>query len=269
MPTLFDPSIVEAAHPGSSADRLYTCQGTGADRDRWIERLDLFADQMPGYVGGLDAPAHDVSSIFDTTSRTLVLDKDGAPKKADLAFLGVRGFRIPNTGAYALKWLGATGAGSSTDASVSAASGAAATARSGITMSTLYPTGSGMYQGTFSGLAAGTSTGIVSSARQVELTLSMDSVSTDPDDQMALFFALSLSALVTLGLSDKYIVDAIASNPDAGTFERLQGHLVSNGAALSIKFYKASGAQYLYSDLSTLLGASSFVFIRFSMTSAM
>jgi hypothetical protein len=222
---------------------------------------------MPAWAGSLGAPAHDTSSTFDTTSRVLVLDKDGAPKKADLAFLGVRGYRAPNTGTYAPKWKGATGVGSTTDASVSAATGAAATARLGITMSNLYPTGSNMYQATFAGLVAGTSTGIVSSARQVELSLAMDNVSTDPDDQMALFFALSLSALMPLDLADKYIVDALASNPDAGTFERLQGHLVSDGSALTVKFFKASGAPYLYSDFSTLLGASSYVFLRFAMSS--
>lgn len=267
MPTLFDPAIPEAAHPGSNTDRLYTCQGSGAGRDRYIKRLDLFVDQMPAWAGSLGTPAHDTSSIFDTTARVVVLDKDGAPKKADLAFVGVRGYRIPNTGTYALKWKGATGAGSSTDASVSAVTGATATARAGITMSTLYPTTSGMYQGTFGGLVAGSGAAIVSSARQVELDLAIDNVSTDPDDQMALFFALSLNSLVTVGLNDKFLVDAIASNPGTGTFERLQGHLISNGSALNLKFFKSSGSAYLYSDFSTLLGASTFVFLRFAMSS--
>lgn len=266
MPTLFVPSIVEAAHPGSNTDRLYVCQGSGADRDRYIKRLDMFTDQMPAWAGSLGTPAHDTSSVFDTTARALVLDKDGVPKKADLAFLGVRGYRMPNTGTYALKWKGATGAGSSTDASVSAVTGASATARSGITMSTLYPTGSGMYQGSFAGLVAGSAGTIVSSARQLELGLAIDSVSTDPEDQMALFFALSLNSLVALALDDIFPVDALAFNPDAGTFARLHGQLVSNGAALSMKFFNGSGGLYKYSDFSTLLGASSFVFLRFSFS---
>lgn len=265
MGTLF--TVPEAAHPGSDTDRLLVNQGSGPTRDRYIERLDLFVDQMPAWAGSLGAPTHDPANIFDTTSKALVLDKDGAPKKADLAYLGVRGYRAPNTGTYAPKWKGATGVGSTTDASVSAVTGAAATAHLGITMSSLYPTGSGMYQAAFAGMVAGDSLGIVSSARQVELSLAIDSVSTDPEDQMALFFTLSINALTTLALADKYIVDALASNPDAGTFERLQGHLVSDGSALTVKFFKASGAQYLYSDFSTLLGASSFVFLRFAMSS--
>ena len=259
-------ALDEAAHPGSGTDRLYVVQGSGADRDKYIEREDLFADQMPTYLNGRATQAHDTSSIFDTTARVVTLDKDGNPRKADLAFVGVRGYRVPATGSYALKWKDSTGAGSTVDAGVYVVSGATANPRTGITMSSLYPTGSGMYQGSIGGMAAGGATDIVSSARQVELSLAFDSVSTDPDDQMALFFALSLNALVTIGLADTYIVDTLAFNPDAETFTRLQGRMVSNGAAISIKFYNASGGKYLYSDLSTLRGASSFVFLRFNFS---
>ena len=267
MPTLFDPAIPEAAHPGSDTDRLYACQGSGAGRDRWIERLDLFVDQMPNWAGGLGAPAHDTSNTFDQTSRVLVLDKDGAPKKVPSDFVGVRGYRVPNTGAYAMKWKGSTGVGSTEDAAVAVLTGASAHARTGITMSTLYPAASGMYHATFGGMAAGSSTVITSSARQVELAIAIDNTSTTADGQLATFFAASFAALMPLSLSDKFPVDCIASNPDAGTFERLHGQLTGNSTLLTLKFFKASGAQYLYSDLHTLRGASSFVFLRFAMSS--
>lgn len=267
MPTLFDPSTQEAAHPGSDTDRLYACQGSGADRDRWIERLDLFVDQMPNWAGGLGVPAHDTSNAFDLTSRALVLDKDGSPKKVPVDFLGVRGYRVPNTGTYAMKWKGSTGVGSTQDAAVTVVTGAAASARTGITMSTLYPASSGMYNACFGGMAAGTSTIITPSAGQVELSIAIDNASTTADGQIATFFATSLASLLPLSLSDKFPVDCIASNPDAGTFERLHGQLTGSSSLLTLKLFKASGAQYLYSDLHTLLGASSFVFLRFAMAS--
>lgn len=265
MSTLF--TLPEAAHPGSATDRLYACQGSGADRDRYVKRSDLFVDAMPAWAGSLGAPAHDTGSVFDTTARAIVLDKDGVPRKADMAFLGVRGYRIPDTGPYALKWKGATGAGSSTDASVSAVTGAAATARSGITMSALYPSGSEMYLGNFAGLVAAGSGGVVSSARQVELGLTLDTVSTDPDDQMAVAFMLAIDALFPLGLSDLYMADVVAFNPDSGAFARLQGHVKRNTSTIEMRMFNASGGQYLYSDLFALLGASSYVFLRFAMSS--
>ena len=267
MPTLFDPAIPEAAHPGSDTDRLYAVQGSGAGRDRYIKRLDLFVDQMPNWAGSLGTPAHDTSNVFDLTSRVLVLDKDGAPKKVPSDFVGVRGYRVPITGTYAMKWEGSTGVGSSVDAAVTVITGAVASARTGITMSTLYPASSGMYNACFGGMAAGDAISIVSSARQVELAIAIDNASTAADGQIATFFATSLASLLPLSLSDKFPVDCIASNPDAGTFERLHGQLVGSSTLLTLKFFKASGAQYLYSDLHTLRGASSFVFLRFAMSS--
>lgn len=267
MPTLFDPAIPEAAHPGSDTDRLYIAQGSGAGRDRHIKRLDLFVDQMPAWAGSLGTPTHDTANAFDLTSRVLVLDKDGAPKKTPADFLGVRGYRVPNTGTYALKWKGSTGVGSTQDAAVTVVTGAVASARTGITMSTLYPASSGMYNACFGGMAAGDATVITSSARQVELALSIDTGSTTADGQIATFFATSMAALLPLSLSDKFPVDCIASNPDAGTFERLHGQLTGTSSLLTLKLFKASGAQYLYSDLHTLRGASTYVFLRFVMSS--
>ena len=265
MPTLFDPSIVEAAHPGSNTDRLYACQGTGADRDRWIERLDLFTDQMPGYVGGLGAPAHDTASVLDTTSSVMVLDENGAPKKAPIDYIGIRGYRVPSTGTHALKWFGATGAGSSSDAGGSVVTGGSINPRTGLTLSGVYPSGQGMMCAHLAGMAVGDSS-VVSSSRAVTVEIPVDTVSTDAEDQIANLFYSQINQLAGLSFTDKHVVDAIVFNQGAAFGTRIYGQIFASSNKISLLFKTVAGADYTYADMHTLRGAYAYVFLRFKFS---
>lgn len=258
-------SLSEVAHPGSGTDRLYVVQGSGSGRDRYIEREDLFVDQMPGYISGRGAIAHDTASPLDTTASLLVLDKDGTAKKTPIDFVGVRGYKIPPTGSYAMVWNGGSVLGSSDPADGSVVTGGSISPRSGITISGLYPSGQNMVQATLAGIAVASSS-IVSSARPVSIEIPIDIAGTTAEKHAALEFYNRANQLAVLSITDKLHATCMVYSQSSTFAEHLMGQIIKNGNSLFILPYKSSGAQYLYSDLVTLRGAHTYVFLRFNFS---